>query len=119
MNKSRPTGRFLIAKIEKIGGNNMVLLENVRLQHERRKNRDKIEVQKECTVCHKTISVFLTQQEYDNLQRYLEGEGHIQDMLPNVSRAERELLAVSGICGKCWREMFGPAPWERVSLFRR
>ena len=97
----------------------MQFWEQIKLQHKRKKNRDKIEVRKECTVCHKTISVFLTQQEYENLERYLKGEGFIQDMLPNVARADRELLAKSGICGKCWKRMFGPAPWERVSLFRR
>lgn len=85
----------------------MVFLQHAKLQHKQK--GDKIEVQRECTVCHKTISVLLTQQEYENLQRYLGGEGHIQDMLPNVSIADRELLAMSGICGKCWKRLFGSA----------
>ena len=70
----------------------------------------KIEVQKECTECHRTISVFLTEEEYRNLNLYLNGVGLVQDMLPNLSIADREFLAITGICGKCWKRMFGDEP---------
>lgn len=72
----------------------------------------KIHVQKECQFCHQIITVHMTEEEYHNYERYMSGEGLIQEMLPEIERCDRELLK-SGICGNCWKDMFGPAPWEQ------
>ena len=41
----------------------------------------------------------------DQLLRWQQGE-LIQNAMPDLPRADRELF-ISGICGDCWRKMFG------------
>lgn len=71
-----------------------------------------VEVQKECGICHQMKTVLMTEDEYENLERYLNGEGLIQEMLPDIDYRERELF-ISGICKDCWTRMFGTPPWEQ------
>ncbi len=71
----------------------------------------KIGVQKECVICHQIKTVYMTEEEFGNFERYMAGEGLIQEMLPDIDRKERELF-VSGTCGECWRKLFGAPPWE-------
>lgn len=42
----------------------------------------------------------------DKFQAWLDGDMFIQDALPDLSAAERELL-ISGTCGVCFDDMFG------------
>jgi hypothetical protein len=44
---------------------------------------------------------------FDGLLAWKNGELLIQDALPELSADERELL-LSGTCGVCWDEWFGP-----------
>jgi len=55
----------------------------------------------ECRVCHKDRSVDVPVEGY---LRWRSGE-LIQDALPSLSLAERELF-ISGTCGECWDRMF-------------
>ena len=49
-------------------------------------NERKIEIHKQCVFCHQ--------------------------MKTEIDKCDRELLK-SGICGDCWKNMFGPAPLEQ------
>lgn len=71
-----------------------------------------VEVQKECGICHQMKTVLMTEDEYENLGCYLNGEGLIQEMLPDIDYRERELF-ISGICKDCWTRMLGTPPWEQ------
>lgn len=75
------------------------------------------EVKKEvkiiCPNCGQERMVLLTEEECESWKRYLHGEGMIQNMLPDVPHADRELLR-GGMCGECWKEMFGNPPWEEA-----
>lgn len=70
-----------------------------------------VNLYKQCYVCGEDKEVSLTKDEYNSYCKYLNGEGCIQDMLPNVPAPERELLK-GGMCGECWRRMFALPPWE-------
>lgn len=74
----------------------------------------KIQVQKECVICHQIKTVRMSEEEYENFERYMSGEGLIQDMLPDIDYRERELF-ISGVCSDCWKKMFGTASWEQNS----
>ena len=65
-----------------------------------------MQVKVECTKCGELQTVEMSDEEFDNLRKYHKGEGHIQDLLPRLTASERELF-ISGICGKCWIELFG------------
>jgi hypothetical protein len=41
----------------------------------------------------------------EDLKRWLDGEGNIQDRMPYLTDEERELL-LSFLCGKCWNLLF-------------
>jgi hypothetical protein len=43
--------------------------------------------------------------DYDGYVAWKNGEGFIQDLLPDNTASERELL-ISGACGKCFDRMF-------------
>lgn len=63
---------------------------------------DKIRVDCECPMCHKINTVELKTQQWWDWQL----GGHIQDVAPELSPNEREML-ISGICPTCWNKMFG------------
>lgn len=47
--------------------------------------------------------------------RYESGNGLVQDLFPDLSDEERELLR-TGICQKCWDEILGPQDPEKVEV---
>ncbi len=65
----------------------------------------------ECPCCGKVKDIFMTLEEYINYAAYQNGYGLIQQMLPNIPAADRELLA-GGMCGECWKEKFVIPPCE-------
>lgn len=57
-----------------------------------------------CPICGIEHNVQLSSdQEYRYID-FLEGKGHIQDLLPDLSKENRELL-LTGICPECWKKM--------------
>lgn len=72
---------------------------------------NKIKVEKTCYLCHEKRTIEMTKEEYENLERYLQGEGLIQELLPNITPPDRELLK-GGMCGNCWKKIFGESPLE-------
>ena len=57
-----------------------------------------------CPICNKEHSVHLTREQSYKYKDYLDGKGHIQDLLPELSADNREML-ITGICPKCWKEL--------------
>ena len=55
-----------------------------------------------CRFCKKEVETSIT---LEQIIEYRTTRKHIQDIMPNVPPAERELL-ISGTCGKCWEEIF-------------
>ena len=60
-------------------------------------------------------TVYMTEDEYNKYELYAAGVGLIQEMLPEIDKCDRELLK-SGICGDCWKNMFGPAHGNRMKM---
>ena len=75
--------------------------------------RKNIEVVKTCPKCGGEKAIHMSEAEFQNLINYYNGEGLIQDMIPDIPAPERELLR-GGMCGECWRRIFGPPPWEKA-----
>ena len=42
----------------------------------------------------------------EDVEKWLAGEGYIQNVLAYLSASERELL-ISGTCDRCWTDMYG------------
>lgn len=63
-------------------------------------------VERRCPHCGGYTTIVMTNDEYKNYLKWIDREGLIQDLLPNLSPSDREAL-ISGICDKCWKEMFG------------
>ena len=61
-----------------------------------------VTLETKCVCCSETYSIIITDEQHMEL---VIGRKKIQDILPNHTPAERELL-ISGICGKCFDEMF-------------
>lgn len=59
-----------------------------------------------CPICYEEDEIVLTDEEYKQFRRWQNRELLIQEALPNRSATEREQLK-TGICGHCWKEMFG------------
>jgi hypothetical protein len=57
----------------------------------------------DCHNCHKSHQVKVNMEAYN---QWKDGEALIQDALPELSAAERELL-MSQTCGSCWDQLFG------------
>lgn len=55
-----------------------------------------------CVSCNTPHTVIVPTAGY---KRWASGQAHIQDALPGLSAAERELL-ISGICPVCWDKLF-------------
>lgn len=65
------------------------------------------ECKAKCPRCGEVYTFELTTEEFAGLLARELGSGElIQNVLPNRTPAERELLR-GGDCGKCWEEMFG------------
>lgn len=63
----------------------------------------------QCPKCKREFEFELTQEEYKMYFEYQYlGLHHIQDVFPNRTPGERELLMGSrGMCGDCWKKLFG------------
>ena len=60
-----------------------------------------------CPVCHKRYEFILTPEEAEMYYEYMNFGMHlIQEVFPNRTPAERELLRPNGMCGECWDKMF-------------
>lgn len=57
-----------------------------------------------CPACHTEHDVKV---KLDEFQEYVQGKKNIQVAMPSLSAEEREYL-ISGLCSKCWDEMFPP-----------
>lgn len=57
-----------------------------------------------CENCGHNQTIFYNRQD---MVDWLSGSGNIQDILHYLSSDERELL-LSGMCGKCFEEIFKP-----------
>jgi hypothetical protein len=57
-----------------------------------------------CHVCDAEYAIFL---KYSDYFAWKNREGFIQDLIPYLSDAERELL-ISNTCGYCFDKMFEP-----------
>lgn len=57
-----------------------------------------------CPFCGGISSVELTDEQYEAVKN--RGSRRIQDVVPDLSPDVRELF-ISGICSRCWDELFG------------
>lgn len=57
-----------------------------------------------CPYCGKEHPVYLTKEQSFRYRKYLDGKGHMQDLLPDLTAENRELL-ITGICPKCWKKL--------------
>lgn len=57
-----------------------------------------------CPSCRKQHFVTVAKDAY---QKWRRGEGLIQNLMPELSASERELL-ISGVCGFCFDSLFPP-----------
>jgi hypothetical protein len=64
---------------------------------------EKINIPTTCPQCNKITNVEMT---IDQHYKWVNNIGHIQHIFPEKSMDERELL-ISGICGECWKNIFG------------
>ena len=55
--------------------------------------------------CNRCGQVFTIYVDTIDLGTWISGEGFIQDIMPYLTDAERELL-ISGSCGKCFDKIF-------------
>ena len=62
-----------------------------------------------CKFCGEVQEVELSQEQINELQS--PNRRHVQDIVPELPAEQRELF-ISGMCGKCWTDTFGPAPDE-------
>ena len=59
----------------------------------------------QCHLCRVSYSILYNR---EDMIDWLAGKAFIQDLMPYLSAAERELL-ISGMCGSCFDKMF-PSP---------
>lgn len=64
-------------------------------------DRQNLKISGPCKRCNAPITIQVRATDYQKL----EFGDYVQDCLPYKSASEREFL-LSGICGKCWDEMF-------------
>ena len=62
----------------------------------------------ECNYCKKIYTV--KEVGVSDYQNWKNGQGFVQDLLPYLSAADRELI-ISNTCDSCWKEM-----WEVKSI---
>lgn len=60
-------------------------------------------VRTQCPMCLKRAGITVEASEYNAWQSGV----YIQDAMPMLSAEEREQL-ISGMCPRCWSEIFGP-----------
>lgn len=62
----------------------------------------RIEIIKRCQACDVDYIFYV---DIDGYNEWKKGNGFIQDLLPDNTSSERELL-ISGACGECFDKMF-------------
>lgn len=62
----------------------------------------------ECVLCHKK---YLVQVDSDAYYKWKNGEGFIQDLMPELSASDRELL-ISNTCDDCFDMLFNSGDYE-------
>lgn len=62
-----------------------------------------LNVKVKCKFCSKDVSIDVGEDDYLD---WKDGKGYIQDLLPYLTAAQRELL-ISNICDDCWGGLFG------------
>lgn len=58
-----------------------------------------------CNICGNVHTIIYNR---EDMIDWLSGQAYIQDTMPYLSAAERELL-ISGTCGSCFDKMFPPS----------
>lgn len=64
------------------------------------------EIVKLCPICMGEHAVTLTDEQFERYLAWKNGEGRVQDMLPDLTPGERETLK-TGVCERCWGMMTG------------
>lgn len=75
----------------------------------------KVRIERKCICCGQNKVVEMDSMAY---LRWMEGDIHIQDVAPELSEDDRELL-ISGVCGPCFGEMFGEDFEQYVKRYAR
>lgn len=60
-----------------------------------------MDIRTKCPCCKKEHVVHLTDDQSMRYKEYVGGNGHIQDLLPDLSADDREML-ISGVCPACF-----------------
>ena len=76
--------------------------EEAQMLFDRSKTEDTLEVYVHCAMCQTRFTLHMTEKEIDGFKH---SDRNIQDILPRLSRDERELL-LSRICPTCFDEIF-------------
>jgi hypothetical protein len=63
-----------------------------------------MDINVKCPCCRKESNLHLTLEQTGRYELFKLGVGHIQDLLPDLTNTERELL-LTGICTECWQKM--------------
>jgi len=97
------------AQLEEEKENKKVEQALLNLNPEKKKRYDeildgKISIPVECKECKRKTYIYVDNEQYGRLRRYLKGEGLIQDMLFDLSVEDREIL-LTGVCKKCQTKM--------------
>ena len=61
-------------------------------------------IKTKCPCCGKAHIVQLTDDQSRRYKDYVDGKGHIQDLLPDLSADDREML-ISGVCPSCFEAL--------------
>jgi len=62
-------------------------------------------IEKRCPMCGRYFTMILTDEELESYEAYMDGDGKIQDCLPNLNPMEREFLK-TGYCPECQKMLF-------------
>lgn len=63
-----------------------------------------IKLETVCPFCGKKHIISLTSEQYERYKKWVMGDGLIQDLLPDLTSSQRELLK-TGIDDICWNKM--------------
>lgn len=66
------------------------------------KQHDRLQIETKCSMCKKVHIIDVPKEGY---MQWINGTVRIQDVMPDVSIDDRELL-ISGICGPCFDGLF-------------
>ena len=65
------------------------------------KDANKLDILMKCPVCQQTNTITVDHRAFAQWR----GGAHIQDVMPELSASQREIL-ITGIDGACWSRMF-------------